>query len=63
MKIAHFVGMDSGQLEQHVNNFLAVNGEGVIDVHYQTTLIPAEDTGEFQEVEYSVVIVYREDAV
>jgi hypothetical protein len=63
MKIAHFVGMGSGQLEQHVNEFLAVNGEGVIELLYQTTLIPAEGSDEFQEVEYSVVIVYREDAV
>jgi hypothetical protein len=55
--------MDSGQLEQHVNEFLAVNGEGVIELLYQTTLIPAEGSDEFQEVEYSVVIVYREDAV
>jgi hypothetical protein len=63
MKIAHFVGMDSGQLEQHVNNFLEIYHEGVIEVLYQTTLIPAEGSDEFQEVEYSVVIVYREDAV
>jgi hypothetical protein len=63
VKIAHFVGMDSDELEGPVNEFLAVNGEGVINILYQTTLIPAEGAVEFQEVEYSVVIVYREDAV
>jgi hypothetical protein len=42
VKIAHFVGMDSDELEGPVNEFLAVNGE---------------------EIEYSVLIVYREDSV
>jgi hypothetical protein len=58
MKIAHFVGMDSGQLEQHVNNFLEIYHEGVIEVLYQTTLLP-----NCEEIEYSVLIVYREDSV
>jgi hypothetical protein len=58
VKIAHFVGMDSDELEGPVNEFLAVNGEGVIEVLYQTTLLP-----NCEEIEYSVLIVYREDSV